>query len=346
MAEESNGTSPAMEAWEAGRKAYETSKYAEAAQHLGRAVAADPSQAGAWVDLGSARWRRGDRDGAIQAWRRATEEDPSRARAWHNLSTAFLSAGRFDEAAKAATRAVALDPSRAKAWNNLAVARERMGDAKGAETAVRRALEADPDLVVAWGNLGFSLLRKGEPTQAEAAFRKAIDGGADDPAFRVGVATAAEAAGDGTRAEDYLLAAAKAAPSSVDLWVALGDLRRRRGESPRALEAYDHAAAAATDMAEGPRSRVARRRRLAAVDAVRAAVARGDRDGATWGVARARAAGDGEAPASSDDESLLGAVRRAVDEATKAGRPEIPATWVENALYQALGLPREAGTSS
>src|SRR5262245_19102370 len=347
--EHAGGSETAVEAWRLGRKAYEAGTYGDAVRLLSRAVAADGTQAGARADPGSARWRRGDRDGAIAAWKRATAQDPSRARAWHNLSTALLSAGRWADAADAATHAITVDPRRAKAWNNLAVARERLGDPVGAETALRRAVEVDPRLGVARGNLGTALSRRGAHTEAETSFRRAAEVGHDDPSCRIGLARAIAARGGRDEAEAMLLSAAKAAPASVDLWLGLGDLRRDHGDPAGALDAFEHAGEAATDLPDGVRSDVARRRRLAALDVLHVAVLAGDRSVAAGAIARLRAAGVGEPGVAPGDAAFVPSPKRGIAAADRAHAPAISAAWIDAAIRDALGIPRpvegpQAGT--
>ena len=337
MSQDGTGSAALAEAMRAGNRAYKSAKYADAARIYAKVLAEDGHLASAWLSLGNARWRRGDRDGAIHAYRRAVEEDPKRARAWHNLSTAWLAGGEFSGAADAASKAVALDPKRAKAWNNLAVARQGLQDPRGAETALRRALEADPDLAVAWGNLGHVVLRNGQSKEAEDAFRRAIAGGNREPDVLVGLARSLVARGFLDAAEVELAAAARAAPSSADLWLALGDVRRARGDAAGALSAYEGASAASVDMADEARGKAARRRLEAGLLVARDAAARGDRAALLDAVEGLRsAAHDAGATGAADGASLAAGVVRCVEAAAKANRDEVPAAWVDEVLSGAV----------
>jgi tetratricopeptide (TPR) repeat protein len=261
----------------AARAAYAERRYADACRAYAAIVAADGRSLPGWTGLGDARWKRGDRDGAIEAYERASRCAPNDSRAWHNLATALLAARRFGPAAQAATRSVGLDPSRAKAWNNLAAAREALGDPGGAEAALLRAVEADPEFSAAWENLGWLRVEAGRCAEAEGAFTRAAVVGRFDPSVERGLARCLADRGDLAGAEARLAEAVRASPSRVDLWLDLGDLRRKRANPSAALEAYEAALGAAEEMGAGARASVGRRAFDTALAIAREAVASGDR---------------------------------------------------------------------
>jgi len=336
----SNGpeTAALTDALRAGNRAFEARDYADAARHYAKIVAADGRCAVAWYNLGNARWRRGDRAGAIEAYRRAVGEDPERARAWQNLSTAHLSANDWAPAADAAAKAVSLDPSRAKAWNNLAVARFAQRDVMGAETALRRAVESDPTFAVAWANLGRLLSDAGRPDAARGAYEKALALGETDAEVRRGLARVLVTLGDPSRAEGLLEEVVRAEPQALDGWLALGDVRRARRAPASALDAYEAGSAAAEDMADDVRARLARRRVQAALELAADALRAGDREGFLRAADRL---GDGTADvrraSGEGDPGVPQAVARCLEEARgRAGATTSPA-WVEAVLERALG---------
>ena len=264
MPPDGRGAPPNHEALRAGERAYEAAQYADAARLFARAVAEDGSDAGAWFKLGNARWRRGDRTGAIEAYKRACAENPARARAWHNLSAVQIAAADFAGAAESATKAVALEPRRAKAWNNLGVARHGLGDAVGAETALRRALETDPAFPTAYTNLGRLLLATGRAPEAREVLERAKTLGENGLELRIALASALAACGEAAAGEALLTETVRATPSSAEAWAALGDVRRVRGVAADALEAFEAATAAAADLPDPMRAGFARRRLAAA----------------------------------------------------------------------------------
>jgi len=338
-------TAALADALRAGNRAFEARDYADAARHYAKVLAVDGRCAVAWYNLGNARWRRGDRAGAIEAYRRAVGEDPARARAWQNLSTAHLSAGEWAAAADAAAKAVSLEPSRAKAWNNLAVARFAQRDPSGAETALRNAVEREPTFAVAWANLGRLLGESGRPDAAVAAYERALALGETDAEVRRGLSKVLVTLGDGSRAEALLETVVHAEPQALDAWLALGDVRRGRRAPGPALDAYEAGSAAAEDMADDVRARLARRRVHAALELAADALRAGDREGFVRAADRLgeasldarRARGDADA-----DADVPAAVARCLDEARTRASVTTTPDWVRDVLGRALVAPAAA----
>jgi len=93
----------------------------EERQLLEAAVAADPSDAGAWTNLMGARRACFDIVGSLTAARRAVELDPHSALAEGNLAQALKESQRWDEALVHAARACEMEPGNAKLRTSLAV---------------------------------------------------------------------------------------------------------------------------------------------------------------------------------------------------------------------------------
>ncbi len=332
------------ESLRAGERAYEAAQYADAARLFARAVAEDGTDAGAWFKLGNARWRRGDRTGAIEAYRRACAENPGRARAWHNLSAVQIAAGDFAGAVEAATKAVALEPRRAKAWNNLGVARHATGDLVGAETALRRAVETDPAFPTTHTNLGRLLLSTGRAAEAREVLDRARVLGDGSLELRIALASALAASGEAVAGEALLAETVRATPSSADAWAALGDVRRARGAYFPALDAFEAATAAAADLPDGMRSAFARRRLAAAFDLAGDGARRGDRAAFEAAVGRLRLAAAEAESVGALDRSKAEEIAQRCAEATSGN--SLPEDAVRASLLGALppaSPPRASG---
>lgn len=81
-----------------GPTRYRHGEYREAAQLFANRTVAEPRAAGAWRDLGSARWQEGDDVGAVAAWWRALSlapRDPITRQAWRGASTLPVSVQRL-----------------------------------------------------------------------------------------------------------------------------------------------------------------------------------------------------------------------------------------------------------
>lgn len=138
-----------------------------------KAIADEPKDARAWLDLGLAHEAGGDVGSAEKAYRRATELDSAFAEAFNNLGVLLRESGRLDDAIQALERAVALDPGLAAARFNLGLAYEDRGNLAEAEReylAVIEQLPADP---VPRINLAMMLLQMDRAGEAATQLRTA-----------------------------------------------------------------------------------------------------------------------------------------------------------------------------
>ena len=118
-----------------------------------RLLSFDDESADGWLNLGAARLAQGDLDAARQALERSDRLDPHRARVALYLSVVAARRGERDEALRQAERAGALDPGDAEAWSHLGAMRAASGDRDGARRAWEKALEIDPRQAQARANL-------------------------------------------------------------------------------------------------------------------------------------------------------------------------------------------------
>ncbi len=118
-----------------------------------RALEIAPTFPLAWLSLGEARFAMNDVDGYEEAARRAAELDPTMARAHVGLALVALRRGRTDDALHEAERAAQLDPADVGAWALVGAIRDRRGDRDGARLAWERILVLAPGHPVALRNL-------------------------------------------------------------------------------------------------------------------------------------------------------------------------------------------------
>ncbi len=146
-------------------------KVTEAKAVLEKAVAHDPDDARAWLDLGLAHEEIGDWASAEKAYRRATTLDPNFAEPFNNLGVLLREAGKLAEATAMLERAVALDPALAPARFNLALSYEELGKHVDAEREYLATIEQLPDDPIPRINLAMMLLDAGRPDDAVAQLR-------------------------------------------------------------------------------------------------------------------------------------------------------------------------------
>lgn len=115
----------AVQAEEAGDKPRAIEIYREI-------VAADPTYAAAYINLGTLYFHLRQFDRAEELYRRASEEDPSYVLAFFDLGNVLDELNRLEESIAAYRQAVALSPGYADAHYNLALAFERKGDLRPA----------------------------------------------------------------------------------------------------------------------------------------------------------------------------------------------------------------------
>lgn len=154
-----------------GERLLAEGKVAEAKRVFEKAVADDPSDARAWLDLGLSHEAMSDWASAEKAYRRATSLDPNFAEAFNNLGVLLREAGKLTEATAKLERAVALDPALAAARFNLALSYEELGKLVDAEREYLATIDRLPDDPIPRINLAMMLLDAKRPEDAAAQLR-------------------------------------------------------------------------------------------------------------------------------------------------------------------------------
>jgi len=108
------------------------SKLADAARHLGRALALDPTNTRVQLNAASLLSRLGRHDEAIALDLASTARDPLNSLAYNNLGAHQRSAGRYDESIESFRTALTLSPGRRGPHAGIAQALFAKGDAAGA----------------------------------------------------------------------------------------------------------------------------------------------------------------------------------------------------------------------
>jgi Flp pilus assembly protein TadD len=170
-----------QQAYESGKRAYQSADWLGAVTHLGEAVR--PGEVSGEVDhlRGNAYMKLGQFDAAAAAYGSALADGAygKRGALSCNRGRALLAAGHLPEAIAALTESVA-DTSYAtpyKAYLALGSAYERSGDARSAGIAYRSAAidETNPAPAVSLSKLGSCFMRLGRSVDAVEAYRTALD---------------------------------------------------------------------------------------------------------------------------------------------------------------------------
>ncbi|HEV2845672.1 MAG TPA: tetratricopeptide repeat protein [Thermoanaerobaculia bacterium] len=127
-----------------GTTALRAGRFAEAVEAYGKALAADPKDANAWLNQGVAFQGLRDLAGAERSFRKAVELDPANARAHYNLGSLLAGKGDRTEAIRHLESAVRLDPDSRDALFNLGLSLAGAGEPARALEAFDRVLKLSP----------------------------------------------------------------------------------------------------------------------------------------------------------------------------------------------------------
>ena len=159
-------------AWTAVRRGAD---YASTEAIWRSAVAAQPANGRAYVNLGAALQERGAVRKAISQYRRAVELMPVSATVHYNLGSALQESGDLPAAVDQYRRALMLQPDYPAALLNLGQVQRAQGADAAAEDLYRRALRLTPERAEIHASLGKLFFARGQYDSAAARFRQAID---------------------------------------------------------------------------------------------------------------------------------------------------------------------------
>jgi tetratricopeptide (TPR) repeat protein len=174
------------EALAEGNRAFTTKDYPAARGAYEKALAVDPNNLVALVNLGMAEFQSGDNVKARELLEKAVRLRLETAPAWLTLGIIHMDADRFPEALAALSQATLLDPENPRARNFLGVVIGRQGWIDGAQQELRRAVELDPAYADAHYNLAAFYLEEKPPAieLAKRHYFKALELGVEkDPAM-------------------------------------------------------------------------------------------------------------------------------------------------------------------
>jgi len=154
----------------------------EAVEEYRKACTLNPNPPSAWFDhLAVSQANTGDPQGAIESWRRALAIDPSDAGAEMDLGSVLFEQGQPIEGEEHLRQAVKLAPAFAEAHYRLGFEMGKTGRMDEAVKELREAVTLRPDSVEYRVNLGYALGISGNVAGALTEFQKAVElsGGKD-----------------------------------------------------------------------------------------------------------------------------------------------------------------------
>ena len=157
-----------------------TGRMTEAADWLGRAIAAKPADVAAQSNLGFVLQQLGRLEEALACYDAALRLDPNASGTLSNRGYVLRLLNRFDEALESCDRAIALAPNFAQAHNNRGTVLQELSRFGEALESYRRAVQLDPNFARAHNNCGTALQRLGRQEEALASYELAVE---IDPGF-------------------------------------------------------------------------------------------------------------------------------------------------------------------
>ncbi len=216
----------------------------KAAEHLSRAVTADPTQTVPRLALGRALEAQDSLNTAILQYRAILAAEPAHAEAHARLGDLLGRTGKIDEAITHCRHAIAANPRHAEALCTLGGLLHQRGCNEEAARCLEQALELRPDRAVALHNYGLVLRALGQSERAVAILGGAVELRRDHAGSRANLAGALRDLGRLDDARIQAERATKIASHDPAGWLELGLVRKLQGMPEGAAAAFERAVAA------------------------------------------------------------------------------------------------------
>jgi protein O-GlcNAc transferase len=233
--------SPATQSYEKGFAAHRQGDLDLAAQHYDAALALDARHAKALQMRGVVHLQQREHEKAVELIRRAIAADPTDAGAHGNLTSALLALNRADEAIEAARRGVELNPEAPEIWGNLGTALNRRRRYPEALQAFERAVALQPERAGLHSAIGHCLGKLERFEEALASHRRAMALAPERPEYRNNMSVTLRAMNLDGEAEELLQSAIVGGLDDPDLKASLGILLQKRGKTREAVAALEQA---------------------------------------------------------------------------------------------------------
>jgi Tfp pilus assembly protein PilF/peroxiredoxin len=208
----------------------------QAAESFQQVVAAKPSNADAYYNLGTLNLRRNDFVHARQYLEQTLKLRPNYPEAWNNLGMMAAQQGRPEEAIQDFQQSLSLRPSYAVALLNLGNVYRRQGVFDKAEDCLNHALNLQPDDPEVNYNLGMLFAQQNQMQRASDYLRKAIELRPDYPEALNNLGILMVRSQDYSRAEEQFKTCIRLVPTFDQSYLNLARLYAMRSDKPRAKE--------------------------------------------------------------------------------------------------------------
>ena len=203
-----------------------------------RAIAADPTDPAAYVNLAVLYRQIGNRDAALRGARLAAERFPDRPTVQLTLANALVLAGRAAEAAPIYRRLADVPETAAAAQRGLARAAQATGQTEAALAALERAVEGEPQRADLRFELAACLVNARRFADAERQARHGLEAEPGSAVGRTALAAARLGQNDARGAAAILGPLVEKHPKHLDARALLGDAYVGLGRLDRAVELH------------------------------------------------------------------------------------------------------------
>ncbi|MGZ5786414.1 MAG: tetratricopeptide repeat protein [Ramlibacter sp.] len=199
---------------------------------------------------GNAFLAQGNLDAASASYREAIAANPQDANAHLNLGFVLSEQHRYSEAREALERSLGIDPGQADAFYILGAMANAQGNAAGAIDNFARALDCKPDFEAVYRPFCQTLIEEGQTERARQVLEKAvvIFPAAADLHANLGNLHAAK--GDAQRAIDCFRAALAIQANDAQVHSSLGNVLRKSNRLEEALASYQRVLSLNPDSAD------------------------------------------------------------------------------------------------
>ncbi len=221
-----------------------------AVQQFDKAREIDPQNPDPYSHLGDALARMGKPREAIPDFEKALELRPQDAQTRDSLGLALAKAGQPDEAIEQYRQARDLQPDNADFNTNLGVALAQAGKPDDAIPVLEKALLLNPRNASAESNLGAAYDAKGMVENAILHLQKALEIDAADPRAHTNLGIALAGAGRMDDALPHFRKAAEMQPGDAGVQANLGGALAEAGNADEAIAHFEKAVQIAPDLAD------------------------------------------------------------------------------------------------
>jgi len=193
--------------FESANAAFKQRRYDEASRMFATYTTDQPHNVWGYYMLGLSRWKTGDRDGAVDAFKRALEQDSTHVKSHLNLTRVLIEQGKPQDALSSVEAALKIDSGSSEAFRLLGRVKSALGDTTRAIDAYRRSLVLDDRDVWSLNNLAIVYLGQGKFDQAVGPLAHAIEIDSTVAAFQNNLGLALERTGHITQSADAYKAA-------------------------------------------------------------------------------------------------------------------------------------------